>query len=136
MSSRDERNVQPLRRDLEFKQVAKAYRMIREETVSVIVPYRDYGKYLERWQRFPSRKSWRALQPYVVNIYAHEAKKLLEIEMLRPVLEGNDYPTGQEDLDSENSKKDVEGKIYFFQREDKYDLVTGLPIDRDPADLI
>ena len=134
----DERNVQPLRRDLEFKQVAKAYRMIREETVSVVVPYRDYRKYLERWQRFPSRKSWRALQPYVVNIYAHEAKKLLEIEMLRPVLEGSDYTTGQEDPDSENPGKfkDTEGKIYFFQREDKYDLVTGLPIDRDPADLI
>lgn len=133
----DELKVQPMRHELEFKRVAKTYRMIREETVSVIVPYRDYGEHLERWQRFPSRKSWRALQPYVVNIYAHEAKKLLAIRMLSPAAERDGF-TGREDPDTESSNKltDTEGQIYLFQREDKYDLITGLPIDRDPTDLI
>ncbi len=134
----DERNIQPLRRELEFKKVASAYRMIREETVSSIVPYRDYRKHLERWQRFPSRKSWRALQPYVVNIYAHEAKKLLDARIICEVSGGDGSSAEQDDPDARNFGKhsDMEGKIYLFQREDKYDLITGLPIDRDPADLI
>lgn len=134
----DERNIQPLRRELEFKKVASAYRMIREETVSVIVPYRGYRKYLERWQTFPSRKSWRALQPYIVNIYAHEAKKLLDARMICEVSGGDGGSTEQDDPDARNFGKhsDMEGKIYFFQREDRYDLTAGLPTDRDPADLI
>ena len=132
----DELKVQPMRQDLEFRKVAKTYRMIREETVSVVVPYRDYAEHLEQWQRFPSRKSWRALQPYVVNIYAHEAKKLLAIKMISPAAEGGGF-TGREDPDAKKSSSQAdEGQIYSFQREDKYDLVTGLPIDRDPADLI
>lgn len=134
----DDFDIQPMRQELEFKRVAKAYRMIREETVSVIVPYRDYSRHLEQWERFPSRKSWRALQPYIVNIYAYEAKKLLDLAMIRDLVERSESSMSQVDSNPENfsKSKNVEGKIYFFQREDKYDLVTGLPIDRDPADLI
>ena len=110
----DKPGVQSLRRQQEFRKVAQAYRLIQDDTVSVIVPYRDYLKALEEWQRFPSRKSWRALQPYVVSIYTHEARQLEQAHAIRK----------------------LEENIYLFEAADGYDPLLGLPIDRDPADLI
>ncbi|MFC5848866.1 CRISPR-associated helicase Cas3' [Deinococcus petrolearius] len=110
----DKPGVQSLRRQQEFRKVAQAYRLIEDDTVSVIVPYRDFRRALEQWQRFPSRKSWRALQPYVVSIYTHEARQLAQAHVIR----------------------ELEDNIYLFEAQDGYDLLVGLPIDRDPADLI
>ena len=108
----DELNVQPLRRDMEYRKVAETYRLIREDTVSIIVPYGDYLPALEQWERFPSRKSWRELQPYVVSIYTHEVRNL------------------------KNAVRELQEGVYLFEAVDKYDQLTGLPIDSDPADLI
>ncbi|GBF08186.1 CRISPR-associated helicase, Cas3 family [Deinococcus aerius] len=110
----DEKGVQSLRGQLEFRQVADTYRLIDNDTVSVIVPYGDYAGHLRKWQEFPTRRGWRALQPYIVNIYSHEAKKLRGQGMLR----------------------ELEENVYLWERKDKYDDLVGLPIDRDPADLI
>ncbi len=110
----DELRVQPLRRELNFRKVAETYRLIRNDTVSIIVPYSDYLKALDQWQRFPSRKSWRALQPYLVNIYTHEARQLEKGAVIRQLEEG----------------------VYLFEAVGQYDLLLGLPIDRDPADLV
>lgn len=110
----DELHIQPLRRELEFRKVAETYRLIRDDTVSIIVPYGDYLKALDQWQHYPSRKSWRALQPYVVSIYTHEARQLERGEAIRELEEG----------------------VYLFEAVGKYDPLVGLPIDRDPADLI
>ena len=110
----DKKGIQSLRSQLEFRQVADAYRLIDNDTVSIIVPYGDYEKHLRNWQFYPSRKSWRALQPYLVNIYTHEARQLEKHHMIRA----------------------LEESIYLWEREDKYDDLTGLPINRDPADLI
>ncbi|GGI85641.1 CRISPR-associated helicase/endonuclease Cas3 [Deinococcus wulumuqiensis] len=110
----DELHIQPLRRELEFRKVAETYRLIRDDTVSIIVPYGDYLKALIQWQHFPSRKSWRALQPYVVSIYTHEARQLAKGGAIRELEEG----------------------VYLFEAVGQYDPLVGLPIDRDPADLI
>ncbi|WP_278911655.1 CRISPR-associated endonuclease Cas3'' [Deinococcus wulumuqiensis] len=76
---------------LYFGQVAKAYRMIEGEMVPVIV--RGYDKervnQLLRIIQYPpnkqaSREAWRALQGYTLNIYAHQAKKLLQPDETRP----------------------------------------------------
>lgn len=110
----DKPGVQSLRRQQEFRQVSHAYRLIQDDTVSVIVPYQGYLKPLDQWQRFPSRKSWRALQPYVVSIYTFEARQLAQARAIR----------------------ELEENIYLFEAQDGYDPLLGLPIDRDPADLI
>lgn len=110
----DELHIQPLRRELEFRKVAETYRLIRDDTVSIIVPYGDYLKALTQWQHLPSRKSWRSLQPYVVSIYTHEAQQMAKGGAIRELEEG----------------------VYLFEAVDQYDSVVGLPIDRDPADLI
>ncbi|PTA66623.1 CRISPR-associated helicase/endonuclease Cas3 [Deinococcus arcticus] len=110
----DKPGVQSLRRQQEFRKVAQAYRLIENDTVSIIVPYRDFQRALEQWQRFPSRKSWRALQPYVVSIYTHEARQLEKAHAIR----------------------ELEENIYLLEAIGGYDSLVGLPIDRDPADLI
>ncbi len=131
----DEKKIQPDREELNFVKVAEKYRLIVEDTVTIIVPYGDYKKHLERWRRVPGRKSWRALQPHIVSIYPNEAKKLLGAGMLDEVVPLND---GADEQNEDSPKRAVptEDKIYLFNRADKYDAVTGLPIDRDPADLM
>jgi CRISPR-associated endonuclease/helicase Cas3 len=134
----DKRAIQPERESLNFVSVAEKYRLIVEDTVTIIVPYGGYKKPLEHWKRFPSRKSWRALQPYVVSIYPNEAKKLLSAGMLDEVVPLDDHSDDQGEVSSKRSSltEDTEDKVYLFNRADKYDAITGLPIDRDPADLI
>lgn len=80
---------------LYFGQVADAYRMIEGEMVPVIVRGYDKEKVTEllRVIQYPpnkqaSREAWRALQGYTLNIYAHQAQKLLQADGVRsPILE-------------------------------------------------
>jgi CRISPR-associated endonuclease/helicase Cas3 len=72
----DKYNLQEFRRDLNYPIVAERYRLIAGDTVCVVVPYGDAFTLLERWLAFPSRDSWRSLQPYLVSLYEHEASRL------------------------------------------------------------
>ncbi|HET6398249.1 MAG TPA: CRISPR-associated helicase Cas3', partial [Candidatus Thermoplasmatota archaeon] len=70
----DTEGIQRMREALEFEQVAQAYRIIDQPTLPVIVPYRPEARALARaWQMNPTRSAWRALQPYVVNLYERDA---------------------------------------------------------------
>lgn len=82
----DQRRIQSYREQLNYPEVASRYRLIDARTVPVVVPY---GDALSRLQEFKARSgygTWRRLQPYVVNLFAHEvaAKRA----WLEPVVEG------------------------------------------------
>jgi len=50
----DEPGIQALRRALDYRQVARACRLIDEDTVTVVIPYGDAGRYLTAWQEDPT----------------------------------------------------------------------------------
>jgi CRISPR-associated endonuclease/helicase Cas3 len=72
----DKKRIQALREQLNFPEVATAYRLIDEDTASVIVPYDDWETPLKAWRAQPNRSTWQNLQPYLVNIYCREAEAL------------------------------------------------------------
>lgn len=70
----DAQGIQGLRRARAFEQVGMRYRLIRDDTVPMVVDYQSgahagKGPHLARsWLTHPSRESWRQLQSYVVAI--------------------------------------------------------------------
>lgn len=78
----DAHKIQALRRSFDFPGVAKAFRMIREDSVPVVVPYwevdredavaREVAAHLDEVVRRPHgrppRWFWRRLQPYLVQV--------------------------------------------------------------------
>ena len=108
----DEKGIQDLRMDLNYPEVSKRYRIIPKNTVPVVVNYQDALSILNEWERDTSRRNWRRLQPYVVNIYRWQIEKFRD--WLHPL---------QEDT--------------LFQWVGKYDDVRGISNEAvDPADLI
>ncbi|MBY6277443.1 MAG: CRISPR-associated helicase/endonuclease Cas3 [Symbiobacterium thermophilum] len=82
----DAKNIQQLREDLNYPEVASRYRLIAEDTVPVVVDYKDGFRRLDDWLRRPTLEAWRALQPYVVSIYRREVHQ--NTEWLEPVFGG------------------------------------------------
>lgn len=81
-----QREIQEDRVDLKFATTADACRLIDEDTVPVVVPYRDGIDRLLEWEAAPSERTWRRLQPYLVNLRRRE---LTELEYsLEPVTDG------------------------------------------------
>jgi len=110
--SLDEEGIQELRKDMNYPEVSKRYHLIPKSTVPVVVNHLDSLSFLNEWERNPSRRNWRRLQPYVVNIYRWQITRFRD--WLHPL---------QEDT--------------FFQWTGKYDDVRGISDEAlDPADLI
>jgi len=109
----DQYGIQESRSRLNFPKVAEDYRIIRDETVPVVVRYGQSEETLQRWQAAPSRDAWRRLQAYMVNIYEREARAYFKEGLLSKVTDD----------------------LYMW--EGHYDEVKGLSgVWRDPADLI
>lgn len=68
----DKAEIQPLREALNYPAVAERYRLIKDETSPVVVPYGQWEPALEAWRRAPNRTAWRGLQPFIVNVFDHE----------------------------------------------------------------
>ena len=113
MSERlDEKGIQELRRDMNYPEVSRRYRLIPKDTVPVVVNYKDSMLLLNEWERNPSLNSWRRLQPYLVNIYRWQVEGFHD--WLHPI-------TGDS----------------LFLWTGKYDDIRGITADAlDPADLI
>ena len=110
--SLDEKRVQDLRRDLNYPEVSKRYRLIPNNTIPVVVNYQDALSILNEWERDTNRRNWRRLQPYMVNIYHWQVKEFRD--WLHPL------------------KEDT-----LFHWVGKYDDVRGISNEAiDPADLI
>lgn len=72
----DKLQIQEYRKVLNYPEVAKRYRLIDQATIPVVVPYEDAEARLAEWRQYPSRKSWRRLQAYVVNLYEYDVQKM------------------------------------------------------------
>lgn len=108
----DAKDIQGFRRALDYPETADRFRFI-QPTVTAVVPYGEAEAKLRQWQIAPSRLAWRALQPYVVNLFLWQV----------PGFERDGY---LELLDA--------GLYRWLGR---YDLIRGIVADAvDPSDLI
>jgi CRISPR-associated endonuclease/helicase Cas3 len=109
----DKRKIEPDRMALDYPQVADKYRLIDDDTVAVVVTYGDSASRLADWEKWPSREAWRALQPFIVNLYKFEASR----------------------FESEGWLKQLADGLYVWLG--RYDDVRGIEAaSLDPADLI
>ncbi len=84
----DRRNVRAMESRLAFQDTARAFRLIEDDTVPVVVPYgpQRVGQILQRIRRIgPSRQRMRALQPYLVNVRRREVDRLLQRGHVEPI---------------------------------------------------
>ncbi len=109
----DKYEVQKIRKQLNYPKTAEVYRLINQNTVSVVVRYGKYNRPLNEWLKYPDRVTWRKLQPYLVNIYEWESRNLFRNGLLTELTKG----------------------LYIW--EGVYDKLTGISaVESDPADYI
>jgi CRISPR-associated endonuclease/helicase Cas3 len=93
-AEQDRENIQELRRQWDFPAVAKAFRLIDDESEDVIVPYgraeeqRQVQTLIERLrqQRISSRLALRQIQPYMVSLRTNVAKRYRDAGFIEPLL--------------------------------------------------
>ncbi len=116
----DKHNIQSYRKELDFPTVAEKYKLI-DDTVPVVITTYDNNEGEKRLQNYiykPSRETWRALMPYIVNLHYYDTQKEDIKECIVPI---------------------EETKTNLFKWIGTYDDKThrGIrDIVRDPADLI
>ena len=89
----DRENIQKLRAQLDFPEVAQRFRMIEDDTISVIVNYGPTGErgrvqaLVDQLRRSPpnARLLLRALQPYLVNIRRRLAERYIQSGLIAPL---------------------------------------------------
>lgn len=92
----DRERIQPLRATLDYPEVARTFRMIDEQTESVVVPYGSAGERARAARAIAGLRAGspagrllvRELQPYLVNIPASEAERERHTGRIAPVLDG------------------------------------------------
>lgn len=73
----DAGGINALRVELKFPEVACKFRIIPESGEPVVVPFGDSRERIKTHAERPSRRTLRALQPFVVNTYRREFEALL-----------------------------------------------------------
>jgi CRISPR-associated endonuclease/helicase Cas3 len=82
----DAAGIMAAEREFRFKDAAASFRLIDEAGEVVVAPYRDWERRVEDIRRRGiSRNRMRRLQPFMVNLYPHEVKTLLEAGALEKV---------------------------------------------------
>ncbi|MDP2434048.1 MAG: CRISPR-associated endonuclease Cas3'' [Pseudomonadota bacterium] len=79
----DRKRIQSYRAELNYPEVARRYRLIESDTVTVVAPYGEGLQRLEEWKTVPTQRNWQQLQPYLVNLFRHEVRE--KQEWLEPV---------------------------------------------------
>lgn len=108
----DKRRIQEVRRERDYPETAARYRLI-EDTMSVVVVAYDKSEGERRLSAYlssPSRETWRAVVPYVVNVSRHEQERVQQYM--------------------------EEAGGGFFRWSGRYDECTGIIAECDPWDLI
>lgn len=92
----DAKGIQPCREHFDYPKTAERFRMIEDETESVVIA--DYGTEEEQWRverdiralrdGEGNRYLLRRLQPYVVSVYRHKAAELRRQGLVEPVVDG------------------------------------------------
>lgn len=73
---RDAKGIQKLREQFEYATVAERFRMIEDNTISILSPYRLASRHLSIPHQGIDRETMRALQPYLVNLYRSKLGEL------------------------------------------------------------
>ena len=81
----DGKNIQAMRKALAFADVAAAYRVIDEESVSVLVDYGPSRAELDAARSMPARWAMRRLQPYLVSLRRKVADDLRNAGLIVPI---------------------------------------------------
>lgn len=84
------REIQSARESYRFAEVAERFRMIKENTVPVVVRYDDETHRIIASLRAvgPSRSLIRRLQPYLVNVYENQLPRLLDQGLVEEITPG------------------------------------------------
>lgn len=91
--------IEAKRVHFDFPAVAKAFRMIRDVTVPVVVPFGDSAELVRRLEREgPSRDLYRRLQMYEVGLSFRDAEKAQDMGLMHEVSDGLYTWTGVYDL--------------------------------------
>ncbi|SET03583.1 CRISPR-associated helicase/endonuclease Cas3 [Anaerobranca gottschalkii] len=79
--------------DYPFSDIAKEYKLIEDNTITIIIPRDETCKmYLSLLKSsYPNRDIIRKLQPYMVNVYEYDLKKLLESGGVKYIAELKNY---------------------------------------------
>jgi len=103
--STDKQNIQSARESLRFPEVAEKFKMIKDDTQGVVVNYHgldgkdeSLSNVLANAQHRPLRQILRQLQPYAVNIYASQFRKLEKEGMIGEVVLGIHKWLGEYDM--------------------------------------
>ncbi len=92
----DPDDVQGLRAELQFEQVAERYRLIDDDTTPVVVDYGPGWEILDdiletaEHSGFVDRRDWRRLQPYTVSLYEHAMEEARQNSDVHPLAEDLD----------------------------------------------
>jgi len=90
--SLDQKNITKMRQDGLFKQIADAAKLIEEDTIPVVVPYRreksDPLLNAIRQNGYLTKENWRNLQQYSVSVYRREYENMLRDNLVEEVMEG------------------------------------------------
>jgi len=70
----DMHHIQDKRRVFDYPSVAASYRLIRDNTCPIVVPYGDSDNAVTAWLRNPCKSAWQRLQPYLVSLYEREVR--------------------------------------------------------------
>ncbi len=88
----DARGIRELRSTLNYPKVASRFRMIRDDTVPVVIYYGDPGPaaVIEEIERkgFASRDDWRALATHTTSVYPNDLRRYLQRGDVRQILDG------------------------------------------------
>ena len=103
----DSKHIQELRRNFDFPEVARRFRMIESGEVPVVVRYeapekgtKEVDELLGKLQHIketPPRRLWRRLQPYTVNLPKRIFDKHLSNRLIREIAPGFHLWTGRYD---------------------------------------
>ncbi|MDH7571906.1 MAG: CRISPR-associated helicase/endonuclease Cas3, partial [Armatimonadota bacterium] len=90
----DSHKIQDHRQNLRFPEVAEKFRLIRDDTIPVLVRYQPHffdsvGPTVHALKRVPSRV-WQQARQHSVGIYRHECERYLRQGLIREVLPKSD----------------------------------------------
>lgn len=87
-TSLDTKGIQTHRAAFDFATTAAEFRLIDNATWPVVVPWGDSADKLAAHAAFPTRETFRALQPFTVKVYDQQRRELADLGALTEVSEG------------------------------------------------
>lgn len=134
----DAKGVQPLRKRLEFEQVADAFRLIDDDTVPAIVPYRGLRGPEAEAAALDAERHERAMQRLLTDLDRVSSRR--EFGAARRLLEqAQPYVVALRRRHAERAQAQgllTELPAGLWRWEGGYDAVRGLVAPRDPEELV